>query len=51
MPGRHVAGSIRVMGTRRGKVVMSKFRKIALVPAILAILLVAQTAAALIIVG
>jgi hypothetical protein len=32
-------------------VVVSKFRKIALVPVILAVILVAQTAAALIIVG
>jgi len=30
---------------------MSKFRKIALIPAVLAVILVAQTAAALIIVG
>jgi len=32
-------------------VVMSKFRKLALVPAVLAVILVAQTAAALMIVG
>ena len=51
MPGRHVAGLTRVMNSNPGEVVMSKFRKIALVPAVLAIILVAQTAAALIIVG
>jgi len=51
MPGRQVAGSSRVMNSNRGKVVMSNFRKIALVPVVLAVILVAQTAAALIIVG
>ena len=50
--GRHVAGSShKIMDTRQGMAHMSRFRKIALVPAILAIILVAQTAAALIIVG